>query len=155
MSKKGDKMQSWQIFSFARKHLSASTLYAIFGKKKARAIDYWCEDPLYTAKPEGAYDPIQGVKHLLSNLDDLSHFGVVRATLAYLAEGTCAETDQEQQIQEPLSTLTAEILADFRAVADMQRAIESRQPVDEVEEMMIDAVAELERTVAKYRQEMQ
>lgn len=155
MAKETTKMQSWQVFHFARKHLTRSTLYAIFGKKKARAVDYWCEDPRYTAKPEGAYDPIQGVKALLDTLDDNGHCGVVRATVAYMCEGTSCRLDHKKEIVEPMSTITDEILADFRAVANLQRAIEAGAEIDEVEYYQREAVEEIERTVALYRKDCQ
>jgi hypothetical protein len=148
------KMQSWQVFHFARKHLNRSALYAIFGKKNARAVDYWCEDPRYTAKLEGAYDPIQGVKSLLETLDDHGHCGVVRSTLAYLSAGTSAASDDIQKIVEPMSNISEEILADFRAVAELQRAIEEKLDIAGVEHLMLEAIAELERTVACYQKKV-
>jgi hypothetical protein len=156
MPKNNETMQSWQVFHFARKHLTRSFLYTIFGKKNARAVDYWCENPRHTAKPEGAYDPIQGVKALISELDDRGHCGVVRAAIAYIAEGTsCAFNHQEQKIVEPLSSLSEEILADFRAVSDLQRAIEAEDDIEAIEYYKLEAIAEIERTVALYRKEQQ
>lgn len=149
-----NKMQSWQVFHFARKHLTRSALYAIFGKKNARAVDYWCEDPRYTAKLDGAYDPLQGVKTLLESLDDQGHCGVVRAAVAYLTENTSVQCDYEQSIVEPMANLTDEILADYRAVAELQRAIELHCDIAGVEHLLLEATAELERTVARYRKEM-
>lgn len=148
-----NKMQSWQVFHFARKHLTRSALYSIFGKKNARAVDYWCEDPRYTAKIEGAYDPLQGVKSMLETLDDQGHCGVVRAAFAYLAENTSIKCDYERTIVEPMSNITDEILADFRAVAELQRAIENKCDVAGAEHLLREAIAELERTVACYIKE--
>jgi len=154
MPKEKEKMQSWQIFHFARKYLTRSTLYAIFGKKNARAVDYWCEDPRYTAKADGAYDPIQGVKALLSTLDDQGHCGVVRAAVAYLCEGTSCDLDLDNaNLSEPLPCITDEILADFRAVANLQRAIEEERHISVIEDYKLEAIAEIERTVARYRKD--
>lgn len=153
MAKEISKMQSWQVFHFARKHLTRSALYAIFGKKNARAVDYWCEDPRYTAKLEGAYDPLQGVKTLLETLDDHGHCGVVRSAIAYLAAGTSAATNNAQEIVEPMLNISEEILADFRAVAELQRAIEGKLDIAGVEQLLLEAIGELERTVACYQKE--
>jgi hypothetical protein len=153
MPKKSPEMQSWQIFHFARKHLNRSVLYAIFGKKNARAVDYWCEDPRYTAKLEGAYDPIQGVKSLLNILDDHGHCGIVKSAIAYLSDGTSAASNDKQEIVEPLSNISEEILADFRAVSELQRAIEAKLDIAGVEHLLLEAIAELERTVACYQKE--
>lgn len=150
MAKTPPTMQSWQVFHFARKHLSRSVLYAIFGNKNARAVDYWCENPNYTAKPDRAYDPIQGVKRLIEALDDHGHCGVVRALIGFLSEGTSAECRLDAQIVEPLPNLNDEILADFRAVAELQRVIEAGEDIELVEKVKQKAIAEIERTLARY-----
>lgn len=148
------KMQSWQFFHFVRKHLGRSVLYSIFGKKNARAVDYWCENPKFTAKAEKAYDPLQGVKDTIDLLDDHGHCDVVRAVLVYLAAGTSCELGNDPEINDLLPTVSDEILADFRAVAVLQSAIENCKHIDDVEQCKLEAIAEIERTVARYRQEM-
>lgn len=148
------KMRSWQFFHFVRKHLGRSVLYSVFGKKNARAVDYWCEDPRFTAKPEKAYDPLQGIKDTIDLLDDRGHCDVVRSVLTYLAAGTSSDNGDEPVINELLPTLTDEILADFRAVAALQTAIESETDIEEIEILKRDAIAEIERTVARYIQDI-
>lgn len=144
-------MQSWQVFHFARKYLGRSALYVIFGKKNGRAVEYWCEDPKTTDKPSGAYDPIQGVKNLLTALDDQGHCGVVRSCLEYLAAGTSAGCGQRPEIIEPLPTVNEEILADYSAVGEMHRAIAGDATPHTVLALKNEAIAEIERTYAKYR----
>lgn len=144
------KMQSWQVLHFARKHLGRSALYAIFGKKNARTVDYWCEDPKTTGKQDDAYDPIQGVKDLLSALDDLGHTGIVRACLAYLRSGTSLDDDCPPAVTELLPTLAEEELADYHAVAAMQHAIDQGKPPAVVSSLKKSAIEEIERTYAKY-----
>lgn len=154
MSNDAPKMKSWQVFSYARKYLSASVLYAIFGKKHARAVDYWCQDPRYTARPDDSYDPVKGVKILLQTLDDHGHCAVVRACLAYLSSGTSACCSLESpRVDELLPTLSEEILADFRAVAALQMAIEAGHNAPSVQRLKAAAISEIERTVAKYLQD--
>jgi hypothetical protein len=152
MSKATLKMRSWQVFSYARKHLGASVLYAIFGKKHARAIDFWAQDPLYTARPDDSYDPIKGVKTLLASLDDCGHCAVVNATLQYLASGTsaCSTIYNEPEVVPLKETMSEEILADFRAVASLQMAIEAGHNLPSIMRLKAAAIAEIERTVALY-----
>jgi len=147
------KMQSWQVFHYARKHLGSSVLYGIFGKKNARAVDYWCQDPKYTDKSDTAYDPIQGVKRLLAGLDDLGHTDQVRACLAYLAQDTSLCTGQAPEIAELLPTIDQEVLADYKAVSAMQSAIDRGDHPAVIAALNDAAVAEIERTYAKYREE--
>ncbi|MDD3814401.1 MAG: hypothetical protein PHZ02_07120 [Desulfocapsaceae bacterium] len=150
MPKEQEKMQSWQVFHFARKRLGASALCVIFGKKNARAVDYWCQDPMYTDKSEQAYDPIQGVKNLLSMLDDRGHVGAVRNCIAFLCSGTSLDCGCEPEIVAPLPTLTEEILADYKAVACLQAAIEDKIEPAVIKALAAEAIAEIERTCAKY-----
>lgn len=148
------KMRSWQIFYYARKYLGRSALYAIFGRKNARSVDYWCEDPKYTSKPETAYDPLQGIKYLLKELDDHGHSPVVRSALKYITSETSTAIDGECEFGELLPTVTEEILADFRVVASLQRAIENELDVEKVAAIKEMAVAEIERTYARYLKDM-
>lgn len=153
MPKEQRKMQSWQVFHFARKHLGRSALYTIFGKKNARAVEFWCQDPMTTGKEEGAYDPILGVKRLLTMLDDHAHVDAVRSCVAFLCSGTSLDCGCEPEMVSPLPTISEEILADYKAVACLQAAIEDRMPMDIINELKDEAIAEIERTCAKARQE--
>ncbi len=150
MAKDSRKMQSWQVFHYARKHLGRSALYAIFGNKNARSVDYWCEDPRFTTKGEAAHDPIRGVKLLLEQLDDEGHCAVVRACIDFLRKGTSAGCGFDPEVVDILPTITEEVLADYRAVAALQSAIESGASFDVVGDLKYQAIEEIERTVARY-----
>lgn len=154
MPKNPRQMQSWQVLHYARKYLGASALYAIFGKKNARVVDYWCQDPRFTAKEEGAYDPIHGVKALLDMLDDQGHCSTVRACIAYLCHGTSCDCGADPSVTDIKSTIAEEILADYRAVADMQQAIDAGDDIGKVNDLKYAAIEEIERTFAKYVQEL-
>ncbi len=149
MTKNGLTMQSHNFFSYARKYLGRSALYIMFGRKNSRIIDYWCEDPLFTAKPAEAYDPIHGVKLLIDALDDMGHSGVVRALFGYLGSGISVDYRAEEII-EPKKSIQEEILADYRAVADLQVAIEAGVGEIAVDALKWQAIGEIERTVARY-----
>jgi hypothetical protein len=145
-------MQSWQIFHFVRKNLGASALYAIFGKKNARKVDYWAQNPRCTNKPENAYDPISGVKHLVETLDDYGHTDVARAAISFItADTSLAETDNDPEVAELQDTIEREILLDYRAVSKMEQAIEAGEDVADVEQLKTEAIEEIIRTVALYR----
>jgi len=153
MPKNIDEMQSWQVFHYARKRLGRSVLYAIFGKRHARTVDLWCQDPRFTDKEAISYDPLQGLRDLLSLLDDHGHVPVVRAALQYLASGTSLDCEQGGDCSDLLPTLNEEILADYRAVADLQRGLEAGVAAHAANQLLAAAVNELQRTVAKYLQE--
>lgn len=144
-------MQSWRVFFYARKYLGRSVLYSIFGKRHARTVDLWCEDPRFTGKDERAFDPIQGVRDLLQLLDDSGHCGVVKSCIAYLVSGTSAECGiNVDGIVEPGPSITEEILADYRAVAELQAGIEAGHHPDRIQDLKAEAIAEIERTYARY-----
>jgi hypothetical protein len=150
MAKKTQEMQSWQVLHFARKHLGRNALYVVFGKKNSRIVDYWCENPKYTGKPDKAYDPIQGVKDLLEALDDAGHTTVVRSCINYLLSGTSLDNGDDPNIKDLLPTVNDEILADYRDVASLQEAIEQGMDIETVNERKNISIEELERTFAKY-----
>jgi hypothetical protein len=150
MPKQPLKMKSWQVFGYVRKHLGASFLYGIFGTKNARAIDYWCQDPMTTAKVDGAYDPILGLKRMLDVLDDYSHFGAIRSCIDFLLSETSLSCGGEAKIIEPLPTINEEMLADYKDVALLHAAIADGMDTDVVKVLTAAAIAEIERTCAKY-----
>lgn len=155
MPKENAKLQSWRFFFYSRKYLGRSVLYRIFGKRHARTVDGWCEDPRFTDKEDGAFDPIQGVRELLSLLDDHGHCGVVRSCISYLTAGTSVDCAVDDDLIETKPTIGEEILADYRAVAAMQSAIESGLHPDEISALKSAALSEIERTYAKYRKDYQ
>lgn len=153
MAKEKTKMRSWQVMHFARKHLGRSALYAIFGKKNARTVDYWCEDPKVTGKEERAFDPIQGVKDLLETLDDHGHTSIVRACLDFLCSGTSLKEESTPVVSDLLPTMAEEELADYTCLAAFQAAIGRCAPYQEVNKLKKASIEEIERTFAKYRQD--
>lgn len=153
MPKDNARTQSWRFFHYARKYLKRGTLYSIFGRRHARTVDLWCEDPKFSCKDERAFDPIQGVGELLTALDDMGHVGIVRSCLAYLASGTSVDLNLDEGVEELKKTITEEILADYRAVAELQSAIEHGHHPDRIATLKTAAIAEIERTYARYRKD--
>jgi hypothetical protein len=150
MPNKDGEMQSWQVFHYVRKHLGRSVLYAIFGKRHARTVDLWCQDPRFTDKEALSYDPLQGLRDLFSILDDQGHVPMVRSALQLLASGTSVDCDYHGDHTDPLPTITEEILADYRAVAALQAGIEAGLAAHAVNQLKAAAINEIERTVALY-----
>jgi hypothetical protein len=152
MAKGNQEMQSWQVFHFARKYLTRSVLYAIFGKKNARIVDYWCEDPKYTDKSDRAYDPILGVKNLLTALDDLGHTPIVRSCIAFLVSDTSLAGDCQPTVTNLMPTMAEEELADYTCLAKFQEAIRLGLPEKEIKLRKKAALEEIERTYAKHKE---
>jgi|GEM_PF-944337 hypothetical protein len=154
MPKTNATMQSWRVFHYARKYLGRQRLYAIFGTRHARTIDGWCEDPRYTDKDVDAFDPIKGIRNLLWLLDDEGHVGVVRSALQYIASGTSIDCgDDMASMAEPPTTINAGILAVYKAVAELQAAIDAGVRPDNLKGLKVAILAEINLVCAKYRGE--
>ena len=153
MPNESSKMKSWQIFHFFRKQIGREVLYSIFGTKNSRTVDYWSQDPIFTGKPEGAFDPIKGIKEMIDRLDNYGHVGVAQACIDYLCAGTSLDCGREPHITEPKKSLMEEILADYRSVAELQRAVEEGASPAFVAKMRDAAIEEIERTYARYVRE--
>lgn len=154
MANNEGKMSSWQIFWYARKHLGRSLLYQIFGKKNARTVDRYCEDPRYTLREENEFNPIKGVRNLLNELDDRGHCTVVRAAVDYMVSGTSLSNGLQGEVIDLLDTMVEEKLADYEKLSLLHRAIENGMPMGNIIKLRNEAIAEIERTVAKYREEL-
>ena len=142
-----NKLQSWQIFHAARKHLGVERLVAMFGKKNARSIYTWAADPACTE--ERCKDPLEALHAMLSELDTIGRGDVARSALAYLATALDGE-HEEPAVAEIRPTIEAEVLADYQSVAALQSAIEAGMSIATVDSMRLAAVEEVSRTFAKY-----
>lgn len=146
MPKKFNKLQSWQIFKIAIKHLTPGALAHIFGKANVRTVYLYAADPDFTEKR--CKDPIEAIHMMFSLLDEIGRGDAARAGLAYLQ--TAIDDSHPQAVEELQSTVEKELLKDFSAVTELQRAIEIGEPVEVVAEATQQAVEEIQRTFAKY-----
>ncbi|KGO32802.1 hypothetical protein JT06_18275 [Desulfobulbus sp. Tol-SR] len=106
-----------------------------------------------TGKNEDASDPVKAIRNMLWKLDDQGHVDICRAALNYMASGTSVICGEEQEIVELRPTVSEELLADYRAVAMMQEAIEDHEHPDMVLSLKQEAISEIERTYARYRKD--
>jgi len=146
MSNMFGNLQPWQVFHIARKHLGPGSIAKVFGKSNVRSAYDWAQDPLTTQKR--CRSPLEALHHMFQLLDEIGLGYVARASIAYLQ--TAIEPDELHNIQEPLPTIEQEILADYSAVASLQRAVEACEEVDLVDTLKQEAIDEIERTYAKY-----
>lgn len=146
MTKKGAKLQSWQIFHAANKHLTPGVIATIFGKSNVRSAYSYGQDPAVTQ--HRCKDPIEAVRMMLERLDEVGRGDVAKAAIAYMA--TAIEEEYLAPVEDLQPTLELEMLKDFGAVASLQNAIENEMPVDVVDNFRHEAVEEIDRTFAKY-----
>lgn len=146
MSTDDNKMQPWQVFQAARKYLGANTVARIFNRE-IRSANNWAQDPAYTEVR--CKCPLELLHTLFERMDAVGLGYVARAGIAYL-ETAIDAADRPAAIREPLPTIQEEILADYSAVADLQRVIDAGADLATVQLYEKAALEEIERTVAKY-----
>jgi len=146
------KLQSWQIFAAARRHLGPSVVSAIFGKRRARMAYLWAQDPAVTDSHHGR-DPLESIKMMFERMAEVGRGDVVRSALGYLA-GALDDSTEIDPVVDCLPTMDAELLADFGAVALLREGIEEDFEPEEVERLAQAAIDEVGRSLAKYKAEI-
>lgn len=140
------KLQSWQLWAAMKKALGESEIMRVLGKRDARIIRMYAQNPRSTA--DRCHDPIENLHALLYSMDEIGRGDVARRILAYLET---ALDESYPSAPEPLKpTMDAEQLADFQSVAAFQKAINDGSDADLVELLMKEAQEEIGRTFAKY-----
>ena len=142
-------LQPWQVFHAANKHFTPGAIAKIFGKANIRTAYLYGQDPAYTEKR--CKNPLEAMHMMFSRLDEIGRGDVARAGIAYLQ--TAIEPNEHEAVADLQPTLQEEILADYSAVAALQRGIEECEDVDLVDTLKQRAIDEIERTYAKYLQD--
>lgn len=143
-------LQTWQIWHGFKKHLGESLLMQVLGKKNARTIRLYSQDPRFTE--DRCKDPLESLHIIFSEADEIGRGDLARKAIAYLEtalEDGRADISPAVQL---LPTMDAEKLADYQKVAAFQKAIDDGDDIDIVETLMKEAKDEIERTYAKYLQ---
>lgn len=146
MSKESVKMQPWQVFDVAIRYLGADRIARVFNREK-RSPYNWAADPLCTM--HRCASPLELMHKLFCLMADAGLGYVVRAAIRYL-QTAVNDVEGGGSIIEPLPTIEEEILADYSAVGELQRAIEAQADIEDIRLLEAAARAEIERTVARY-----
>ena len=145
MSDESPKMQPWQVFHAAKKHLGVEAVARIFNKEKRSAYN-WAGDPACTEVR--CKSPLELLHTLFERMDAAGCGYMARAAIRYLE--TALDDTDPPLVREPLPTVQDELLADYAALAEFQRAIHAGMDMDAVQSLKIAAIEEIERTVARY-----
>lgn len=148
MAKTNNELQSWQIFHAARKFLSVERIVLIFGKKNARSVYTWAQDPRVT--DDRCKDPLEATHTMLQDLDAIGRGDVARAAIDYLSTAIDHHDQFLAAVHDLKPTISEEILADFQAVSIYARSIESCENIDIVDALRQGAIDEINRTHAKF-----
>ncbi len=145
------QLQTWQIWHAMRKTIGDSFVMAVLGRRNARTIRMYAQDPRYTV--DRSKDPIEALGILFDELATYGRRDIAELGIKHLQRSIgCDETlSCPDQLKE---TIDAEVLADFQAVADLKESIDSGANIKDVHNLMTDAVHEIERTYTKYCQEL-
>ena len=144
-----DKFQSWQFWAAAKKTLGESRLLLILGRRNGRTIRMYSADPRYTQ--ERCRDPLEHLHIILSELDTFGRGDIARLAIAYLS--TALDDNSIPSAADLQPTMELEVLMDYQAVSDLQRAIADGAAPYQVDALAKEAKREIDRTLAKYLQE--
>jgi hypothetical protein len=136
------RLHSWQVWHQLKHHLGETMMMNVLGRSNARSIRMYSQDPRFTQ--DRCKDPLEGIKILLDEAEAIGRGDIRRAAIAYL------EGEERGQVTETMPTIEAELLADYQALATLQRAIEACEDVDVVDALVVAAKEEIDRTYAKY-----
>lgn len=143
-------LQTWQIWHGFKKHLGESLLMQVLGKKNARTIRLYSQDPRFTE--DRCKDPLESLHIIFSEADEIGRGDLARKAIAYLETALEDGRTDISPAAQLLPTMDAEKLADYQKVAAFQKAIDDGDDIDLVETLMKEAKDEIERTYAKYLQ---
>lgn len=145
------KLETWQIWHAFKKHLGEPFLMKVIGKRNARTIRMYAQDPRVT--DDRCKDPLQALHIIFSEADAIGRGDVARKAIAYLV--TAIEEDSVQQpVQSTLPTIAEELLADFTVVTELKASIERKDHPDMVADYVLAAKEEIDRTHSKYLEDL-
>ncbi len=136
-------MKSWQIYDEARKRLK-NELYEIYGNRNARMINYWAQDPNFSADPKR--NPIDRLALLLDRLVEQGNRDVALSALRILAHNADCVLEDRIEVVPDRDTLLGEIIDDMPCLVAYQKALEGSD-IEEVDR----TEAELKRELAENR----
>jgi hypothetical protein len=114
-------MKSWQVYECARKVLKTE-MYEIYGNRSSRMIDYWAQDPDFSA--ETKRNPIDRLEELLRRLCEAGERDAAKAALRILAHATNCYIRDRSDIRPDKETLAEEIIDDLPRLVDYHRALQ-------------------------------
>ena len=114
-------MRSWEVYERARKILK-KTIYPIYGNRSSRMIDYWAQDPDFSADPKR--NPIDRLEQLLKAL--VAHGGkdIAMSALRILASTVDCELVPREKVVPDKATLFEEILDDLPFLVTYHEALQ-------------------------------
>ena len=136
-------VKSWQIYDRARKLLKRE-MYRIYGNRSARLIDYWAQDPDFSA--EAKRNPIDRLQALLEAFVEAGRTDLALNAVRLLAGCIDCAVEPREPVVPDRETLLGEIVDDMPCLVAYQVALEG----DDLEE--VDRCeAELKRELAENR----
>lgn len=144
------KLQTWQIWHAMRKILGDDFVMAVLGRRNARTIRMYAQDPRCTF--DRCKDPLEALAILFDELETCGRADIAKLAIAYLQQAIGCQGDLPcpDQLKQ---TLDAEVVADFQAVSKMQAAIAMGASTCVVRTAVIAAKDEIDCTFAKYFQD--
>lgn len=156
MAKNNDAMptlESWQFWRAAIHLLGAGHVAKIYGVRTRTVYD-WATDPSDpTTNKKSKSDPLHRIFVVLKRMNVIGYEQYARAGIDFLESAfsgvvTCS-------INEVLSTIEEEMLADYPAIHDFHAAVKDGASLEEVERLEQEAIDEIKRTTIRYRKDLE
>jgi len=139
-------MKSWQIYERARRVLKHE-MYEIYGNRSSRMIDYWAQDPDFSA--ETKRNPLDRLEELLRRLCESGEREAAMAALRILAHATNCYIRERSEVTPDKETLAEEIVDDLPCLVDFHRALQGTD-LEEVDRTRAELERELNENRVKF-----
>lgn len=144
-------MKSWQIYDEARKILKKK-IYKIYGNRNSRMIDYWAQDPDFSADPKR--NPIDRLEGLVRSLVENGAHEVAISVVRILAAAVNCDVVTRAAVVPDKETLLEEILDDLPFVLRYHEALQGAD-LEEVDKARHKLIVELDENRVRFIEQLE
>lgn len=144
-------MKSWQIYDEARKILKKK-IYKIYGNRSSRMIDYWAQDPSFSADPKR--NPIDRLDGLIRSLVENGAQEVAISVVRILAAAVNCDVVPRVAVVPDKETLLEEILDDLPFVLKYHEALQGAD-LEAVDKARHKLIVELDENRVRFIEQLE
>jgi hypothetical protein len=144
-------MKSWQIFDEARKVLKKE-IYKIYGNRSSRLVDYWAQDPKFSADPKR--NPIDRLEGLIKSMKENGAREAAISIVRILAAGVDCDVVPRSKVVPDKDTLIEEILDDLPFVLRYHEALQGTD-LEAVDKARHKLIVELDENRVRFIEQLE
>lgn len=142
------KLETWQIWHALKRSLGESFLMAVMGKKNARTIRLYSQDP--RTSEDRCKDPLEALHIIFSEADEIGRGDLAKKAIDYLLSALSEHPYDLPAINSLLPTQDAENLEDYRTLNAFHEAMNNGADADLAETLLNESIEAQRRSFAKY-----